>query len=84
MKSVVTELESGNRVIDQLILNAGIVEESHPHVNPFEITRNDLLRVLDVNVLGTNAAMQHFLPLVKKSGTKKVSHSRGRTRVSSA
>ena len=54
--------------VDMLINNAGIATPDHPHDPPTAIKREELLKVMDVNVGGVVSLTQAFLPLLKKSG----------------
>jgi len=63
----VREMESKNMVIDQLILNAGIAEEKHPHVNPSDTNRDELLHLFDVNVSMYSLLLLLLMLLLKES-----------------
>ena len=54
--------------IDLLINNAGIATPNHPDDPPTAIKREELMKVMDVNVGGVVSMTQVFLPLLKKSG----------------
>ncbi len=54
--------------LDLLVNNAGISTPDHPDDPATGIRREDLLRVLDVNVAGVCAVTQAFLPLLRKNG----------------
>ena len=51
-----------------LINNAGIATPDHPNDSPSAIKREELLKVMDVNVGGVASLTQAFLPMLKKSG----------------
>ena len=54
--------------VDLLINNAGIATPNHPDDPPTGIKREELMKVMDVNVGGVVSMTQAFLPLLKKSG----------------
>ena len=54
--------------LDLLINNAGIATSDHPNDPPKAIKRDELLKVMDVNVGGVLSLTQAFLPMLKKSG----------------
>ena len=54
--------------VDMLINNAGIATPDHPNDPPTAIKREELLKVMDVNVGGVVSLTQAFLPMLKKSG----------------
>ena len=54
--------------VDLLINNAGIATSDHPYDPPTAIKRDELLKVMDVNVGGVVSLTQAFLPMLKNSG----------------